>query len=258
MFFRIIEYLKYIMNAKSEFGIHAPFAYDFYTKVIRQKQKLPATLFEIEDLRNDLLRSNETIQIIDLGTGASKSKSVRNISLLARSYANNKKDAFLMYRMIQYLKPARILELGTSLGLTTMYMAKAAGDAKIYTIEGCPETAHLAKQHFDKYCPDINLLMGNIDQVLPELLEKNFTPEFVFFDGNHTKEATLRYFELCLQYATEKTVFVFDDIYWSAGMKEAWQTIISHPEINLSLDLFRLGIVFFKKNSAKQHYVLKY
>jgi predicted O-methyltransferase YrrM len=137
-------------------------------------------------------------------------------------------------------------------------MAKAAGDAKIYTIEGCSETAFLAKQNFNKTCPDINLFIGNIDKVLPELLHDNFKPEFVFFDGNHTMEATLRYFKLCLPYAGEKTVFVFDDIYWSAGMKKAWIKIISNPGIDISIDLFRLGIVFFKKNSAKQHYVLKY
>jgi predicted O-methyltransferase YrrM len=258
MFFRSIQYLKYFFSAGSRFVIHAPFAYDFYTKVIKQNQRIPNNLQDIEDLRRTLLHSRETIQVTDLGTGASKSESVRKISLLARSYANNKKDAFLLYRMIQFLKPEIILELGTSLGLTTMYLAKAAGTAKIYTIEGCPETARLAKQHFYSNHADINLLVGNIDDVLPDLLNQNLIPDFVFFDANHTKEATLRYFEFCLQYANEKTVFVIDDIYWSAGMKKAWLRIISHPDISLSIDLFRMGIVFFKKNSAKQHYVLKY
>jgi predicted O-methyltransferase YrrM len=258
MFFRIIEYFKYFFKARSKFGIHAPFAYEFYTKVIRSKQRFPESLHEVEDIRNTLLRSNETIQVKDFGTGAIKEKTVRKVSHITRSYANDKKDAYLIYRIIQFLGPAAILELGTSLGFTTMYIAKASGDAKIYTIEGCPETARLAKKNFASTGLNINLLVGNIDQVLPELLNKNFKPEFVFFDGNHTKEATLQYFELCLPYANDKTVFVFDDIYWSSGMKEAWLTIISHPEIRLSIDIFRLGIVFFKKNSAKQHYVLKY
>jgi predicted O-methyltransferase YrrM len=258
MFFRITEYIKYFFTAKSGFGIHAPFAFDFYSKVIRAKEPLPEILIKIEKMRRRLLKSNVIIQVADFGTGASKEKSVRKVSHIVRSYSNVKKDAYLIYRMIQFLKPNTILELGTSLGLTTMYMAYANTESQIYSIEGCPETAHLAKQNFTLSGLDINLLMGNIDQVLPELLNKNFKPEFVFFDGNHTKEATLRYFELCLNFANEQTVFVFDDIYWSLGMKEAWVSIISHPKINLSMDLFRLGIVFFKKNSAKQHYVLKY
>jgi predicted O-methyltransferase YrrM len=258
MFFRIIEFIRYFFKARSKFGIHAPFAYDFYTKVFRQDKSETETFGEIEDIRKSLLRSGETIHVKDFGTGAKNESPHRRVSKIARSYANSGKDALLLYRIIRYVNPSAILELGTSLGFTTLYMAKAAGDTPVYTIEGCPETARLAKQNFDKCGLNIKLMVGNIDQVLPELLEKNYKPGFVFFDGNHTKEATLRYFTLCCQQADEKSVFVFDDIYWSSGMKEAWLTIISHPEVVLSIDLFRLGIVFFKKNSAKQHFVLKY
>jgi predicted O-methyltransferase YrrM len=258
MFFRIIAYIKFFFKAKSAFAIHAPFAYDFYTKVIKSAQKLPNTLQEVEDLRFTFLKSEEIIRVTDFGTGASNSGSERKVSHIAHSYANDKKDAYLMYRMVQFLQPECIIELGTSLGFTSLYMAKASPGAVIYTIEGCPETARLAKQNFDRAELTIHLLTGNIDNVLPDLLAKKVTPGFVFFDGNHTKEATLRYFELCLQCADEKSVFVFDDIYWSEGMMEAWQEIVAHPAISLSMDLFKLGIVFFKKNSAKQHYVLKY
>ncbi len=258
MFFRIIEYIRYFFKAKSRFGIHAPFAYEFYSGVIMSGEKVPDSFCEIEDLRASMLRSKKSIRVKDFGTGARNESPLRRVSMIARSYANSGKDALLLYRIIRYVTPSAILELGTSLGFTTLYMAKAAIDVPVYTIEGCPETARLAKQNFDKCGMNIKLIVGNIDQVLPELLQKNFKPGFVFFDGNHTKEATLRYFALCCQQADEKSVFVFDDIYWSAGMKEAWLTIISHPEVVLSIDLFRLGIVFFKKNSAKQHFVLKY
>jgi len=258
MLFRIFEYLRYFFTAKSGYGIHSPFAYDFYMKVVRSKETFPETLNEIEDIRRSLLNSGEKIQVTDYGTGALQSKTLRKVSLLASSYANPKKDAFLIYRMIRYFKPAVILELGTSLGLTTLYMSKAADKGRVFSLEGCPETARLAKQNFTACGMDINLQIGNIDLVLPELFGKDFRPEFVFFDANHTKEATLRYFNLCLPHVNEKTVFVFDDIYWSEGMKEAWLSIISYPEINLSIDIFHMGIVFFKKNSAKQHYVLKY
>jgi predicted O-methyltransferase YrrM len=258
MFFRIIEYVKYYFKAGSAYAIHAPFTYDFYRKVIRSKQKLPERLKEIEKQRNALLRSGDTIYVTDYGTGAGKERKDRKISQIARSYANNKRDAFLIYRIIQFARPATILELGTSLGITTMYMAKANSEAIIYSIEGCPGTARLARQNFDGAGLNINLIIGNIDTFLPELLEKELSLDFVFFDANHTKEATLKYYDLCLQKANEKTIFVFDDIYWSPGMKEAWQTIISSPQVSVSIDLYKMGIVFFKKNTAKQHFVLKY
>lgn len=258
MFFRIIEYLKYLFNAKTAFGIHAPFAFDFYTKVIRSKNPLPEVFNEIENRRKLVLESNETIQVTDLGTGKRKNRDKRQVSYIARRYANKAKDAYLLYRIVEFLKPNNILELGTSLGFTTMYMAIAAPKAQIYTIEGCPETANIARQNFKLLDISLNSLIGNIDLILPELLKNGKIPEFIFFDANHTKEATLRYFNMCLPYVNERTVFVFDDIYWSAGMKQAWLIIISHPEISLSIDIFRFGIVFFKKNSLKQHFVLKY
>ncbi len=258
MFFKFIAYLKHLLKAKSAFGIHAPYAFDFYTKAVKTKHAHSAAIIEIEQLRKFLKRSKETISVTDFGTGALKKNPERKVSDIAGKYANSVKDALLIYRMVSYLKPDCILELGTSFGFTTMYMAKAAPLAQIYSIEGCPETAGLAMKNFEALQLKINLHVGNIDEILPELLNKVINPDFIFFDGNHTKEATLRYFEWCLKYVSEKTVFVFDDIYWSIGMKEAWLQIVSHPEIGLSMDLFSLGIVFFKKNSAKQHFVLKY
>jgi len=258
MFFKIIAYLKYLLKAKSAFGIHAPFAYDFYTKVIKAKLPLPDKLHEIEEIRKSLVRSKEIIQVTDFGTGASQKKTVRRVSFIASHYSKSRNDVRLIYQMVAFLKPEVILELGTSLGFSTMYMSSAAPDAQIFSIEGCPETVRLAQQNFDAAHLKINLMVGNIDQILPELLSSGVYPDFIFFDGNHTKDATLRYFELCLKNVTEKTVFVFDDIYWSKGMQEAWLQIISHTGITLSIDLYRMGIVFFKKNSAKQHFVLKY
>lgn len=258
MFFLIKEYIKYLLKAESAFKIHAPFAYDFYTRVILTDNNFPESLNSIEEIRNTLLRSLEKIKVTDFGTGLLKNNELRKVSNIATSHLNNKKDAFLMFRIVNVLKPKTILELGTSLGITTLYLSKAAPDAQLYTIEGSPETAQIAQRNFENFDIDINLIVGNIDDVLPMLLINNVIPDFVYFDGNHTYEATMRYFKLCLQYSSERTVYVFDDIYWSSGMKQAWRNIISYPEVTLSIDLFSKGIVFFRKNSAKQHFVLKY
>jgi predicted O-methyltransferase YrrM len=259
MFFRIIEYFRYFFIAKSRFSIHAPFAYEFYTKVIQAKVPFPQTLDEIEVIRRSLLKSKGIIVVTDFGTGSQNKVNRRKVSDIVRSSSNSKKDSFLLFRMIEFLKPRSIVELGTSFGISTMYIAKAGKSfGKIISVEGCPEIAQLARENFIKTNLPINLITGNIDLVLPEMMQNELPVDFILFDANHTKEATLRYFNICLPHADENTVFVFHDIYWSMGMKEAWQEIVAHPEITLSIDLYQMGIVFFKKNSFKQHFVLKY
>jgi len=256
--FRIREFIRYKINAQSEYKIHSPFAFDFYTRVVISKQKLPECLLEVEKIRKECLRSSEMIAVTDLGTGAGTKPQERKIKDIMRQYSNTKMDAFLLYRIVNYLKPAQILELGTSLGTSTMYMSLADKKIPVTTIEACPQTAEVARRNFEKLSLNIKLIVGNFDDVLIPTLKKTGVPGIVFFDGNHTKEATLRYFEVCLQFIGERSVFVFDDIYWSPGMKEAWKIIVSHPEVRTSMDLYRLGIVFFDKKIAKQHFVLKY
>jgi predicted O-methyltransferase YrrM len=79
----------------------------------------------------------------------------------------------------------------------------------------------------------------------------------VFVDGNHQKEATLRYFKLCLPKVHENSLLIFDDIYWSRGMKEAWNEIKAHPEVTVTVDLFWIGLVYFRKGQVKEDFVIK-
>jgi len=256
--FRIREFIRYKLKAQSAFKVHSPFAYDFYTSVVISKQKLPDGLQNVEKIRKECLRSSEKITVTDLGTGAGVKPVERKIQDIMRQYSNSKKDAFLLYRMVKNLRPSQILELGTSLGISTMYLSMADKQIPVTTIEACPQTAEVASRNFEKLSLSVNIVIGNLNHVLIPTLEKTGVQEFVFFDGNHTKEATLQYFDACVQYIDDRSVFVFDDIYWSPGMKEAWEIIISHPEVRTSMDLYRLGIVFFDKKIAKQHFVLKY
>lgn len=256
--FRIREFINYLFIAKSEYKIHSPFAFNFYTKAIHSKQNFPEELLKIEKIRKACLQSKAIISVNDFGTGAQSKPQERKISRIMRLYSNSKKDAFLLYRIVRFLKPSQILELGTSLGISTMYMSMADNEIPVTTIEACPQTAAKAQHNFKELSLNIKLINGNFDEVLSEVLMKTGPPGLVFFDGNHTKEATLRYFKECLQFADENSVFVFDDIYWSPGMKEAWNEICAHLQVRLSIDLYRLGIVFFDKKIAKQHFVLKY
>ncbi|RZK22361.1 MAG: class I SAM-dependent methyltransferase [Hymenobacter sp.] len=184
----------------------------------------------------------------------------RRVSTIARYAAKPPRLAQLLFRLVNHFQPATILELGTSLGLTTAYLAAATTRSQVITFEGCPNTAAVAHETFEKLgLQNVRLVEGNLDQTLPATLAALPKPvDFVFFDGNHRYEPTLRYFEQCLDKAHEDSVFVVDDIHWSAEMAQAWETIKAHPAVTVTVDLFYVGLVFFRKTQPKQNFWLRY
>ena len=254
------KYLKYYLTSGNRHDVHSPFVYALAEEVLRDKTP-HAAFDEIEQLRRELLKSEETLQVTDLGAGslisAGNERRVRDITRYA---AKQPKFGQLFYRLIQYLQPRRILELGTSMGLSTAYMAKAAPAAGIYTIEGCPNIAARAAKNFEAlHIKNITQVTGNFDTVLPDVLKQIQLVDWVYIDGNHRKEPTLAYFEQCLRFADEYAVCIFDDIHWTPGMEAAWQAIQEHPQVTMTIDLFFIGLVFFRKDfKVKQHFTLKY
>lgn len=248
------------MHAGNAHAIHSPFVYEVYTKAIRPKENKASEFKYIEQLRQQLLQDSTEIEILDLGAGSRKNKSnCRKIKEIARNAEKPARFGRLFYRLTNYLKPATILELGTSLGLTTAYFASAAPDSSLLTFEGCPETARIAQENFSRLGVDnIKTIVGNIDDTLPIALEKCVKGvDMVFFDANHRFEPTIRYYELARQYANPGAVFIFDDIYWSDEMKLAWEYIKSRPEVTITIDLFWVGLVFFRKEQVKENFVLR-
>lgn len=255
----IYDYIKYLLKAKDEYSIHSPFLFEFYTKVVNDKSN-SAYFQEIEDLRKQLLQDERIIQITDFGAGSKLNlANNRKIKDIAKNSQKSPKLGQFLYRIIQFYKYENILDLGTSLGLTTGYLSLQGFDNQTISFEGCPETAKIAQENFDKLSlKNIEAVVGNIDETLPEKLKEISRLDFVFFDANHRFEPTIRYFEQCLTKAHEGSCFVFDDIYWSDEMKQAWQYIKNHSSVTVSLDFFWLGIVFFHKKQVKQDFILKF
>ncbi len=252
-------YLQFLFHSKNEHSLHSPFVFELYTKIIQ-----PRTTFsvfnEVENLRKKLLKNRLIINITDFGAGSRIYKTnQREIRQIAKNAEKKPKFGKLLFRLIQHFKPSIIFDLGTSLGITTIYESKAYEASKIITFEGCPATATIAKQNFkETNCENIKIIVGNIDEMLPKELAKIELLDFAFFDANHRYEPTVRYFELCLEKTNEESVFVFDDIHWSDEMHQAWQYIRNHKDVMISIDLFFVGLVFFRKNQPKQDFVLRF
>ena len=254
-FLRFKYFLNYQWRAKTKYYLHSPFVYQFYLNVLEGNNEVP--LQTMDKLRKQLRQDNSIAAINDLGTGGTTSKT---IAALESKVAVRPKYGLLLYRLVKYFKPEYILELGTSIGLSSLYMALANEEAKITSLEGATGLIERAKKNYTALSvTNITNHTGDFDDLLPALLQTLPTLDLVFFDGNHKKEATLKYFALCLEKANDKTIFIFDDIYWSQEMNEAWTEIKTHSQITLAMDVFQFGICFFRKEKlAKEEFVLRY
>ena len=253
----LCKYITHYLKAKSKqgYGIHSPFIYDFVTKVVAAKTD---NIKEIEDLRNQLKRSRRNIKISEIGAGSVMTNStIRSVQSIVKN-STQKKVNKLLYRMALFTKPDYIVELGTSVGFSSMYMAKS-GCGKIYTIEGDPQIAVIAKQNFKKLnYTNVISIHKTFEQALPEIVSDWHGKGMFFIDGNHTYQATINYFNYVIKHLPDDGVLIFDDIYWSKGMTAAWKKIINSSLVPLSVDLFHVGVVFVKKNVYKQHYLIRF
>ncbi len=213
----------------------------------------------LEGMRKKLWKNHQKIQVTDFGAGSHVSKSnERAISSIAKSAVSPSHQSKMLFRLVKHYQPTTLLEFGTSLGLTALYQALPNKEAKFITLEGCPNISKHAQFNFDfAKAKNIQLITGSFETTLKKALSEFEQFDYIFFDGNHRKEPTLEYFHTCLEKAHENSIFIFDDIHWSEGMEAAWEEIQKHPSITLSLDLFFMGIVFFRKeNRQKEHHIL--
>jgi predicted O-methyltransferase YrrM len=214
----------------------------------------------IEEQRKKLFNDDSIITVTDLGAGSHLNKNrTKKVSQIAKNALKSPRLAQLIYRLAKNNNPKSAIELGTCLGITTAYLAKTDPETEIITIEGCPQTAEVARKNFgDLDLDNIELHVGNFDLILPDIIARQPGLDFVYIDGNHRKDATLNYFKWCLPKVNENSLLIFDDIYWSQGMKEAWEEIKNHPEVTVTVDLFWIGLVYFKKGQVKEHFKLKF
>lgn len=257
-----LKFLKYYLAASNGkgHGMHSPFVFDFIIKVLNDQTVYPE-YEKIESLRNQLLNDKTFLEGEDFGAGSSIGKTnKRTISSIAKNAAKSKKFGQLLFRMVKYYRPSTILELGTSLGITTSYLSLAMPGARLITMEGSKEIAAVAKRNLRNLeIRNIEITEGNFDNTLSSVVRGLSTIDFAFIDGNHRREPTERYFQQLLSKTNNDSILVFDDIHWSSEMEDAWETIKDHETVRCSIDLFFIGIVFFRKEfKEKQHFTIRF
>jgi predicted O-methyltransferase YrrM len=256
-----VKYLEYLFGSSHSkgHGIHSPFVFDFIRKVLNDKTDY-AEYAKVERLRKKLLADNSPVPIEDYGAGSGTGPGSKSVAQIAKHAAKSHKYGKLLFRIARYYKPHYVIELGTSLGISSAYLGLADKTSVIVTGEGNYAIASLAKNNFESLgLTNVRIITGNFDNTLPEMVSAIPHVDLAFIDANHRKKPTLTYFNELLRKVTDTSVVIFDDIHWSAGMEAAWNEIKRHPSVMLTVDLFFLGIIFFRPEfKVKQHFRIRF
>ncbi|MEO1382175.1 MAG: class I SAM-dependent methyltransferase, partial [Bacteroidota bacterium] len=255
---RLPYFFAYLRKVQTRYSVHSPFVYDFILHVLHGTRS--PKVEEIESLRKVLGQQTTSINYQDLGAGMEGGKKrieQASVGMLAQRASRRSVEGSFLLNICRYFQPKRCLELGTHLGISTLYQLAGLQDSYFVSLEGVEDLQVLARQHLETFGFQADLRLGNFDKLLPALLEEQKSPwDYVFIDGNHREESTLRYTQLLLPHMSDGGIMIFDDIHWSSGMHRAWQQIVTMPEVSVSIDLYRMGVCFVNRPQAKEHFTL--
>ena len=244
--------------SKNKHGVHSPFVYDLVTKCFNDKTKYPEYQI-LKSYRKTLQRDPSHIEMRDFGQGSRVFKgTARKVSAVTKTAGMRKKRQKLLFRLGYYFLSENILEFGTSLGLGTIALSLSNKYAFVNTVEGCPNTSKKAAQYFDKFhLKNIQIHQETFREFLLDSKNADQKYDLVLIDGDHNGERTVEYFNALLDKVHNDSLIIFDDIYWSKDMTMAWQKIIANKKVTVSIDTFQWGMVFFRKEQPKQHFLIR-
>jgi predicted O-methyltransferase YrrM len=255
-FFQVRSFINYWLDAVDDHSLHSPFFFDLYRKAILPG-KSNNGFDQIESIRNQLLTDESKVESVDLGAGSSVLAKDRTIKNIAHTSLSTPSFLQMYHRLVEYFHARHIIELGTSLGISSMYLAKTKG-VELTTFEGTPSIAERARQNFVQLnYSNIKLVEGNIDSTLQHHLGLCTKIDLAFMDANHRYEPTMRYFNWLLRKIHERSVIIVDDIHYSPEMERAWNEMKTHRLVYGSADLYRCGLLFFDPSVNRQHVVLQ-
>ncbi len=248
---RVFKFTKHHLQATSIHGAHSPFLFELFNEVFNIPfHKVDKKLFKT--YRKKRVTDKTPILFEEFGAGKNHNRTL-TIGQIACKSAINQKEAKLLINLTRYLKPNHILELGTSTGVSTKALKTGAPHAHITTIEGCSNLSDYIKGDWEE--SNTEFIASTFDQYFDKIKNDEKKWDLIYIDGNHTFEATIKYYEtLKNRHIHDKTCIIFDDIYWSKEMLKAWQEITNDTSNSLTLDLYNLGVVFFSHKLTKQHF----
>ena len=251
----VFEYIKYCWKSKGRHGIHSPFVYDLIDKGLRIRLDDDFRL-KRKSIYTQLASSTSTLERIDLGVGSKRFPSTVAVKSVFKSSSSKGKTADLLFRLARHFQPKRILELGSNLGIGTIHLAAGAPNAELISVEGCPNTAEIARNTCKTMnCANVNIVTSDFSSFLSE----NTTHfDLIFIDGHHDGNALIAYIAQLKPFLTEESVLILDDIRWSASMHKAWEELKKDPFFHLSIDLFRCGMLAKRSHQQREHFMLRY
>jgi len=257
--FQVKSFFNYWLDAVDEHSLHSPFLFQLSTSILK-KQFTHPELAALRTLKRQLENDDRTLSVTDYGAGSIQLKNPeRKISQIARTSVSDEKFSLLYCQLIQHWQCKHVLELGTSLGINTLYMATGNPLTRVVTFEGSPEIASIARENTAKFkLENIHIIEGNINDTLPDYLSSSPDIDFVFIDANHRYVPTLQYFERLIMKSHEQSIIIVDDIHYSREMEDAWRTILTNPKVYTTVDLYRCGLIFFNPALTKQNVVLQF
>lgn len=262
-FRNILNYIKYkaLSRHKKGFGIHSPFLYNFIRNVLIATDNTDDSIKDLKLFIRSKKKSKDKIHVKSQGEKSRvfKDNSSFNIGTVIKKSSLPEKYGLLLNRLVKYFHCKNIIEMGTSVGISAIYMACNNANTHIYTIDNDTHKIEIAKD-FMKECSldNIHLIKGTFQDRLSEILKKLGSIDLLFFDGDHHEERTIKYFAACLPYIKNNSIIIIDDINWSNGMRRAWRKIKQHSETTLTVDIHRLGIIFFKKELSKENFIIRF
>jgi predicted O-methyltransferase YrrM len=255
-----LRYLFYKLFAphRKGFGVHSPFVFHIASRVLSRKDDV--NLKQINEWRKGLNQNTTIIETSDAGAGSTIHKSKRrSVRQIAGKSSIRHKYGRVLYALAKEFKPATIIELGTGIGISTAYLVKGCPVCRVFSIEGDTEKINFAAKSLEQLeLKNVTLINGLFKDLLPDLLTEAVHPVMVFVDGDHSYSGTMVNFAEIIKSLNHEIIVVFDDIRWSKEMERAWSDIKQNPAVTVSIDLFFMGIVFFRGGITKQDFVVNF
>lgn len=265
-FYRIFAYLRHVLTAWNTTGeaIHSPYLFHIVRFLFRDENSYYC-FADIERRREQLLACEDRLDVVDYGScGSPEGTHVhRRVCDIAKNHLESARMGQLLFRLVVFMgehekRPLRIVELGTSLGITTAYLASADSRNQVLTFEGSEAVLNVAKGVWKALkLENIEWIIGNIDDTLYNIGHAEDAVkqlDLAYIDANHTYEATKRYADYLIPQMTEKGVVIIDDIHYSKEMEQAWTELKADPRVTSSMDIYHAGLLFVDPHYLKRHY----